>query len=305
MSERFLVTGGEGFIGRNLGNLLRDLGNEVLTLDIAGNPDYKFSITDRTKLFNDVKEKFDGIFHLAATTSPPQFESDPFDGFEVNATGTLNILEFAKIRKIPRVVLASSSAAYGDSKKISIENDIPDHYSNLYPVTKIVDEYLARYYSVRNEVQCISLRYFNTYGPNENIKGMYSSQISKFLGYALKGEPIIVYGDGTQRRDFIYVRDNVMATKLAFDRGKTGESYNIGTGISTDFNSIAKLVKEITGSDSPVEHIPNPLKSYQMFTQADLTKTSKDLGFRPEYDLRTAIKEMLEAERESLENSPQ
>ena len=303
MSDTFLVTGGEGFIGRNLVNLLRDLGNEVLTLDIAGNPDYKFSITDRAKLFNDVNEKFDGIFHLAATTSPPQFESDPFDGFEVNATGTLNILEFAKVRKIPRVVLASSSAAYGDSKKISVENDIPDRYSNLYPVTKIVDEYLARYYSVRNEVQCISLRYFNTYGPNENIKGVYSSQISKFIGYAMKGEPIIVYGDGTQRRDFIYVRDNVMATKLAFDRGKAGDSYNIGTGISTDFNSIAKLVKEITGSDSQVEHIPNPLKSYQMFTQADLTKTSEDLGFRPEYDLRTAIKEILEAERESLENS--
>ena len=305
MSDRFLVTGGEGFIGRNLVNLLRDQGNEVLTLDIAGNPDYKFSITDRAKLFNDVNEKFDGIFHLAATTSPPQFESDPFDGFEVNATGTLNILEFAKVRKIPRVVLASSSAAYGDSKKISVENDIPDRYSNLYPVTKIVDEYLARYYSVRNEVQCISLRYFNTYGPNENIKGVYSSQISKFMGYAMRGEPIIVYGDGTQRRDFIYVRDNVMATKLAFDRGKPGESYNIGTGISTDFNSIAKLVKEITGSDSPVEHIPNPLKSYQMFTQADLTKTSEDLGFTPKYDLRAAIKEMLEAERENLENSAQ
>ena len=96
-----------------------------------------------------------------------------------------------------------------------------------------------------------------------------------------------------------------MATKLAFDRGKPGESYNIGTGIPTDFNAIAKLVKEITGSDSPVKHIPNPLKSYQMFTQADLTKTSKDLGFRPEYDLRTAIKEMLEAERESLENGAQ
>ena len=305
MSDRFLVTGGEGFIGRSLVNLLRDLGNEVLTLDIAGKPDYKFSITDRTKLFNDVNEKFDGIFHLAATTSPPQFESDPFDGFEVNATGTLNILEFAKMRKIPRVVLASSSAAYGDSKKISVENDIPDRYSNLYPVTKIVDEYLARYYSVRNEVQCISLRYFNTYGPNENIKGMYSSQISKFMGYALKGEPIIVFGDGTQRRDFIYVRDNVRATKLAFDRGKPGESYNVGTGISTDFNSIAKLVKEITESDSPVKHIPNPLKSYQMFTQADLTKTSEDLGFMPEYELRTAIKEMLEAEKENLENSAQ
>ena len=305
MSDRILVTGREGFIGRNLVDLLRDQGNEVRILDTAGNSDYKFSITDRAKLFNGVKEKFDGIFHLATTTFPLQFESDPFDGFEVNATGTLNILELAKMRRIPRVLRASSSAAYGDSKKTSVENNIPDRYLNLYPVTKILDEYLARYYSARNEVQCISLRYFNTYGPHKNIKGMYASQISKFLGYALKGEPIIIYGYGTQRKDFIYMSDNVGATKLAFDRGKAGESYNIGTGITTDFNSIAKLVKEITGSDSSVEHIPNPLKSYQMFTQADLTKTSKDLDFRPKYDLRTAIKEILEAERENLENSAQ
>ena len=112
MSDRFLVTGGEGFIGRSLVNLLRNHGNEVLPLGIAGKPDYKFSITDRTKLFNHVEEKFDGILHLAATTSPPQFESDPFDGFEVNAIGTLNILEFAKMRKIPSDVLHLSLDSY-------------------------------------------------------------------------------------------------------------------------------------------------------------------------------------------------
>jgi len=158
---------------------------------------------------DNIKGNFDGIFHLAAVTSPPQFESDPLLGFEVNATGTLNILEFAKARNIPRVVLASSSAIYGDSKEISLESRIPERYSNLYPVTKIVDEYLARYYSVRKEVECVSLRYFNTFGPGENTKGMYSSQISKFLAYALRREPIVVYGDGSQRRDFIYIRDNV------------------------------------------------------------------------------------------------
>jgi UDP-glucose 4-epimerase len=191
------------------------------------------------------------------------------------------------------VVLASSSATYGDSRAISREDRIPDTYTNLYPITKVVNEYLARYYSARNEVQCISLRYFNTFGPRENSKGMYSSQISKFIDYALKHEPIIVYGDGTQSRDFIYVRDNVLATFLAFQKGKPGEAYNVGTGISTDFNTIASLVKEITGSDSEILHIPNPLRSYQMFTQADMTKTRRDLGFMPKYDLRSAIQEML------------
>jgi|ACXJ01.1.fsa_nt_gi UDP-glucose 4-epimerase len=291
MGNRFLITGGEGFIGRNLKALLASYGHDARTLDISGSPDFMLSVTDPKVM--EIREDFDGIFHLAATTSPPQFEDDPLGGFHVNAYGTLNILEFARRRGIPRVVLASSSATYGDSRAISREDRIPDTYTNLYPITKVVNEYLARYYSARNEVQCISLRYFNTFGPRENSKGMYSSQISKFIDYALKHEPIIVYGDGTQSRDFIYVRDNVLATFLAFQKGKPGEAYNVGTGISTDFNTIASLVKEITGSDSEILHIPNPLRSYQMFTQADMTKTRRDLGFMPKYDLRSAIQEML------------
>ncbi len=291
MGNRFLITGGEGFIGRNLKALLASYGHDARTLDISGSPDFMLSVTDPKVM--EIREDFDGIFHLAATTSPPQFEDHPLGGFHVNAYGTLNILEFARRRGIPRVVLASSSATYGDSRAISREDRIPDTYTNLYPITKVVNEYLARYYSARNEVQCISLRYFNTFGPRENSKGMYSSQISKFIDYALKHEPIIVYGDGTQSRDFIYVRDNVLATFLAFQKGKPGEAYNVGTGISTDFNTIASLVKEITGSDSEILHIPNPLRSYQMFTQADMTKTRRDLGFMPKYDLRSAIQEML------------
>ncbi len=291
MGKNFLITGGEGFIGRNLKALLASHGHDAKTLDISGSPDFMLSVTDPKVM--EIREDFDGIFHLAATTSPPQFEDDPLGGFHVNADGTLNILEFARRRGIPRVVLASSSATYGDSREISKEDHIPDTYKNLYPITKVVDEYLARHYSARNEVQCISLRYFNTFGPGENSKGMYSSQISKFIDYAMKHDPIIVYGDGRQSRDFIYVKDNVLATFLASQKGKPGEAYNVGTGVSTDFNTIASLVKEITGSDSEIRHIPNPLRSYQMFTQAEMTKTRRDLGFMPKYDLRSAIQEML------------
>ena len=153
----------------------------------------------------------------------------------------------------------------------------------------MVDEYLARYYSIRNEVECISLRYFNTFGYGENSKGMYSSPIAKFMDAAIRNEPIIVYGDGTQRRDFIYIDDNVRCTWLAFQNGKAGESYNVGTGISTDYNTIAGMVKQVTGSKSDIVHVPNPLKSYQMFTQADMSKTGNELKFRPEYDLINEI----------------
>ena len=291
MGKRFIITGGEGFIGSKLKIELKKMGHDVKTIDIVGDPDYLISITDMEKIMK-IDDEFDGIFHLAAVTSPPQFEDDPLYGFKVNAVGTLNVLEMAKKKGILRVVLASSSATYGNNLSISTEHNIPDRYSNLYPVTKIIDEHLARYYSIRNEVQCISLRYFNTFGYGENSKGMYSSPISKFLEAAVKDEPIILYGDGTQRRDFIYIYDNVRCTYLAFMNGRPGESYNVGTGVSTDYNTIAEMVKDITGSKSTIVHVPNPFKSYQMFTQADMTKSEKELKCKAEYTLRGAIEDM-------------
>ena len=124
MQGTYLITGGEGFIGMNIKQYLRKNNCNAVTLDIEGKPDYMISVTDFPSLM-DIDEEFDGIFHLAATTSPPQFEDDPLDGFQVNANGTLNVLEFAKRRKIRRVVLASSSATYGNSESISREEIIP------------------------------------------------------------------------------------------------------------------------------------------------------------------------------------
>ena len=107
VSRKFLITGGEGFIGRNIKNYIISKGDAAYTLDITGDPDYYVSVTDFDGLV-EIKEDFDSVFHLAAVTSPPQFEDDPLTGFEVNANGTLNVLEFARQRNIKRVVLASS-----------------------------------------------------------------------------------------------------------------------------------------------------------------------------------------------------
>ncbi|MCL4480444.1 MAG: NAD-dependent epimerase/dehydratase family protein [Candidatus Thermoplasmatota archaeon] len=292
MNDVFLVTGGEGFIGRNIISRIRDLGGEAYSLDIAGKPDFKISITDRRK-FNDVKKKFNGIFHLAAVTSPPQFETNPDKGLRINVNGTYNVLDFARKHGVNKVVLASSSAIYGDSREIAVESKYPDRYQNLYPVTKIVNELFSRHFSLRNEVDCVSLRYFNTYGPGENTKGAYASPISKFISSSLKGDDIEVFGDGTQSRDFIYVKDTAAASIAAYEHGKAGESYNVGTGITTSFNEIAEMVKTISKSESKIVHVKNPFKNYQMFTQADMTKTTSELKFNQSYDLKKAIKEML------------
>ena len=293
MNEVFLVTGGEGFIGRNIISRIRDLGGEAYSLDILGKPDFKISITDRRK-FNGIRKKFDGIFHLAAVTSPPQFETNPDKGLRVNVNGTYNVLDFARKHGVNKVVLASSSAIYGDSREIAVETKYPDRYQNLYPVTKIVNEQFSRHFSLRKEVDSVSLRYFNTYGPGENTKGAYASPISKFISSALKGKDIEVFGDGTQSRDFIYVKDTAAASIGAYERGKAGESYNIGTGITTSFNDIAELIKSISKSDSRITHVKNPYQNYQMFTQADMTKTYSELHFIPQFSLKEAISETIE-----------
>ena len=294
MQGTYLITGGEGFIGRNIKQYLQKNNCNVLTLDTDGEPDYMISVTDFPSLM-DMDEEFDGIFHLAATTSPPQFEDDPIGGFNVNANGTLNILEFAKRKKIRRVVLASSSATYGNSESISSEEIIPQTYSNLYPITKIVDEYLARYYSVRKEVECIPLRYFNTYGKGENSKAQYASVVWRFITDLQNGKTPVIFGNGEQSRDFIYVEDTARASVLTMERGIPGESYNIGTGTTTNFNDIYRMVAEEMHSEVQAEYIPNPLKNYQYFTQADITKARKDLGFDPEFDLRSGIRKMIAA----------
>ena len=298
MQGKYLITGGEGFIGRNIKQYLQKNNCNALTLDIDGKPDYKMSVTDFLSLM-DIDEEFDGIFHLAATTSPPQFEDDPIDGFQVNVNGTLNVLEFAKRKKIRRVVLASSSATYGNSESISREEIIPQIYSSLYPITKIVDEYLARYYSVRKEVECIPLRYFNTYGKGENSKAQYASVVWRFITDLQNDKTPVIFGNGEQSRDFIYVKDTARASVLAMERGKPGESYNIGTGTTTNFNDIYRMVAEEMHSEVQAEYVPNPLKNYQYFTHADITKARKDLGFNPEFDLRSGIRKMI-AETKSI-----
>ena len=147
---------------------------------------------------------------------------------------------------------------------------------------------------MRKEVECVSLRYFNTYGPGENTKGAYASPISKFILAAIKGKDIEIFGDGTQSRDFIYVKDTAAASITAYEHGRAGESYNVGTGKTTTFNEIAKLVKSTTKSNSRITHVKNPFKNYQMFTKADMKKTFGELRFKPTYDLKKGIKEIID-----------
>ena len=291
-----LVTGGSGFIGRNIVKILKEEGNTVGTYDIRDKnsvSDYHIMSDVRNlKMLEKACSGIDYVFHLAAVTSPPEFENLTGEGYEVNVIGTYNVLAASAKNNVKRVILASSSSIYGDMKQAAVETQLPETYSNFYPMTKLINEMTAGLIS-KGGLETVSLRYFNTYGVGENSKGDYSSVIWKFIDAIRNNKSPIIFGDGTQSRDFIYVKDTARASVLAMKNGAPGESYNIGTGRTTDFNTIFQIVKEEMGYPDAAEYAPNPLKSYQMFTLADITKAKEELKFEPKYGIRDGVREMI------------
>lgn len=292
-----LVIGGSGFIGRNIIELLNKKGYYTISYDLAGksntaNDHVVGDILDYNKLNGSMKD-IDYVFNLAATTSPPEFENIDSNGYEVNVMGTYNILRAAYKNKVTKVILASSSAVYGNINIPVKENIVTDSYPNLYAVTKYTNEITARSFSLLRHLNSVYLRFFNTFGLGENSKGAYSSVIHKFIEDLKMGNTPIIFGDGTQRRDFIYVKDTAKASILAMENGKSGEAYNIGTGLTTDFNAIYKIIREEMYSNVEPKYETIPFSTYQMFTQANIEKARNDLGFSPEYDIKSGIKEML------------
>ena len=291
-----LVTGGSGFIGRNIVKMLKEEGNTVGTYDMRDKnsvSDYHIMSDVRNlKMLEKACSGIDYVFHLAAVTSPPEFENLTGEGYEVNVMGTYNVLAASAKNNVKRVIIASSSSIYGDIREAARESELPAAYSNFYPMTKRINEMTARLFN-QNGLETVSLRYFNTYGVGENSKGNYSSVIWKFIDSIRNRKKPIIFGDGTQRRDFVYVDDTARASVLAMKNGTPGEAYNVGTGKSTDFNTIFHMVKEEIGYQGEAEYVPNPLKSYQTFTLAEITKTRGELKFEPRYDVRAGIRETL------------
>ena len=293
-----LVIGGSGFIGRNIIELLNKKGHYTVSYDIAkkdsdANDHITGNISDYDKLNGSMKD-VDYVFNLAAVTSPPEFEDINSNGYEINVMGTYNILKAAYKNNVKKVILASSSAVYGNINVPVKEDMVTNAYPNLYAVTKYTNEITARSFSLLRHLDSVYLRYFNTYGIGENSKGAYSSIFHKFIEDLKNKKTPVIFGDGTQRRDFIYIKDNARASVLAMEKGKTGEAYNIGTGVSTDFNTIYKIIKEEMDSNIEPKYEKNPFSSYQMFTQANIEKAKNELGFDPEYNIRSGVRAMLD-----------
>lgn len=298
--SKYLITGGAGFIGSHIGEFLSGEGHEVIVLDSLRTGfeknleglNVKFvkgDIRDK-ELVEELSKNTNAIFHLAALVSVPESILHINECVEINTIGTLNILEAAKNNSGCKVVLSSSAANYGDNPVLpKIETMVPEPMTP-YSITKLDGEYYLKMYHDQWDIPTASLRYFNVFGPRQNPKSAYAAAVPIFISKALQNQPIIIYGDGMQTRDFIYVKDVVKANLLA---SKTGsETYNVALGHSTSILELAEKIIEITNSKSNIQFLeerPGDIKH----SQANPSKFNT-LGFKPDYSIQDALEETID-----------
>lgn len=258
--KKALVTGGAGFIGSHL---VEALVSEKCTVTVVDNlSSGHFSNLERLKeritfYQGDIRERAvldqaahgcDVVFHLAAMVSVPQTVDIPVESARINDIGTLNVLEAARSQNLRRVVFSSSCAVYGDDPALPKTEDMNPKPASPYAVQKLAAEHYTRIYEEIYGLECVSLRYFNVFGPRQDPSSLYSGVISIFMTRAVLNAAPVIYGDGHQTRDFIYVRDVVSANLLAaaLDHPR-GCAFNIGTGNPVSINHLWELIAALGG----------------------------------------------------------
>ncbi len=291
-----MVTGGAGFIGSHIVEELVLNGCEVHILDNLSTGS-RLNILPREEIrffqgdirdFNAVRHATNGcevVFHEAAIVSAPFTVKNPVESAHINELGTVNVLEAARISGVRRVVLASSCAVYGDTPEIpKNENIVPEPISP-YAVQKISGELYARLYFELYGMETVSLRYFNVYGPRQDPSSPYSGVISIFLTRALSGKRPVIYGDGEQYRDFVYVKDVVMANLLAANSVKLpGSALNVGAGTKVSVNSLWNTICRIANIDLSPRYEPTRMGDIK-YSLSDISQIQKAFGFQPRYSL--------------------
>ena len=309
---RILITGGAGFIGSNLANSLYRDGHEITIFD-----NYYYGKEQQCRNLNenlrhsvfkiDVRNgthkiemelqhnRPDVIFHLAALSSAPMCTQSPIDCMDVNVGGFQTILEAARYYKIKRVVYASTSSMY-NGKQIPWNENMCIQPKTHYEVSFHNRESMAFGYYHEEGVESVGLRFFSVYGPNEKHKGKYANNITQFLWDMNMDKSPMLYGDGKQMRDFVYVDDVVNALKIsAFSDHELLKCniINIGTGLNYSFNEIIHTLNGYLGKDIKAEYRSNSLKNYVRNTKADISKAKHLLKWEPKVSLSDGINKLI------------
>ncbi len=317
---KILITGGAGFIGSYLADAYVARGNEVYVIDdlstgslenishLLKNPSFQF--TNDTILNREIMLELTGIcdvvVHLAAAVGVKLIIEEPLKSIHTNIVGTEIVLELAnKFRK--KTFIASTSEVYGQNSKVPLnENDSRVYGSTAiarwsYASSKAMDEFLALAYHRTKQLPIIIARFFNTVGPRQT--GRYGMVIPRFVGQALRNEPITIYGSGTQTRNFTYVEDVVKGIMALIDEPKAvGEIFNIGSDGEVSINDLAERVRKMTGSSSRITHVPYEDAYQEGFEDMerrvpDINKIGSLVGYKNTHTLDDILEKVIAYER--------
>jgi len=291
-NKKVLVTGGAGFIGCNLVRRFIKEKAQVRVFDnfSTGKRQNLSDVYDAIELVEgdlrdfalvlEATQNIDIIFHEAALPSVIRSVKAPNTTNDVNITGTLNLLEAARVNNVRRVVYASSSSIYGDSLVLPKKEDMTPDPLSPYAVSKITGEHYMKVFHRLYGIETVILRYFNVYGPFQDPTSEYSGVIAKFITAFLNNRPITVHGDGEQSRDFTYVDDVVEANILAVDADVSGDVFNVACGTRNTLNQMIEILKSIFNKEeykiTYTEARPGDVKH----SQAEVSKIKEKLNFK-------------------------
>jgi UDP-glucose 4-epimerase len=300
-----MVTGGAGFIGSHIVEEFLKDGAFVRVLDnfssgkrenletFRGNLEILEGDLRNTQAVKSAMRDVELVFHLAAFVSVPQSMADPETCFAVNVAGTVTLLEAARQAGVHKVVLSSSTAVYGDTDRFPTDEETPLKPLSPYALSKQVNELYARLYTRTFNLPVIALRYFNVYGPRQRPDSDYAAAIPIFVRNLVAGEPITIYGDGKQSRDFIFVKDVVRANLMAAESDAAGEAFNICTGRETTLLDLLEELSEVSPRQPEVRfEASRPGDVYCSVGRPD--KAATTLGFRATTSLAEGLAQTVE-----------
>src|SRR5512145_2079222 len=314
---RVLITGGAGFVGSHLAEALLDAGHEVLVLDnlstgsidniaqLKGRSRFEYFIdtVDNEPLLAELIDRSDVVFHLAAAVGVKLIVEQPVRTIETNVHGTEVVLKHANKKK-KLVLIASTSEVYGKSAVVPFREDAdlvlgPTHKHRwAYACSKMIDEFLALAYWKERKLPVIIVRLFNTVGPRQT--GQYGMVIPTLVRQALAGQPMTVFGDGSQSRSFTYVGDVVRAMVALINEPRAiGQVFNIGNGQEITINALANRIKTLTGSSSPIVRVPYDQAYEAGFEDMprrvpDISKIAALTGYAPTVELDEIVTRVIE-----------
>ena len=303
---RVLVTGGAGFIGSHLVDRLVESEYDVRVLDNlstgnlanieghidSGSVDFVEGDVRDIDLVAHAMEEVDVVYHLAAIVSVPFSVKNPDLTFDVNAGGTLNLLRSAADVGVSKFVFVSSCAVYGDPEYLPINEQAPVKPISPYAASKLAGEKLCLDYVEGRLFRSAVVRFFNVYGLRQGLSE-YSGVITKFFDRARKGQPLLIYGDGLQTRDFVNVQDVVSALQACMENSRAeGEIFNVGTGKPVSIHELAKTVLDLFGLDLEIRH-ERARKGEIIHSYGDITKARKLLGYKPTVALADGLRGLL------------